>query len=53
MEKPSWFTKQPSDVHKKVTWNNREWNWCGKVTGGQCEAFVIHKPSECKGLKQT
>ena len=53
MEKPSWFTKLPSDVHKKVTWNNREWNWCGKVTGGKYEAFVIHKPLECKGLKRT
>ena len=52
VEKPSWFTEQPSDVNKKVTWNNREWNWCGRATGGKCESFVIHKPSECKGLKR-
>ena len=52
IEKPAWFTEKPADVTKKVTWNNREWNWCGKDTGGKCESYVIHKPSECKGLKR-
>ena len=27
IEKPSWFTDKPTDVTKKATWNNREWNW--------------------------
>ena len=52
-EKAEWFTKKPTDVLKTVTWNNREWNWCGKDTGGKCESYVIHKPSECKGLKHS
>ena len=52
VEKPEWFTKKPTNLYKKVTWNNREWNWCGKDTGGKCESFVIHKPTECKGLKR-
>ena len=52
-EKPDWFGQKPKDVNKKVTWNNREWNWCGKDTGGHCEYFVIHNPSECKGLKRS
>ena len=53
VEKPEWFTKKPTDVHKKVSWNNREWNWCGRDTGGKCESYVIHKPADCKGLKCT
>ena len=53
VNKPDWFNQKPSDLHKKVTWNNREWNWCGKDTGGHCESFVIHKPTECKGLKRS
>ena len=53
IEKPSWFSELPTDVTKTVTWNNREWNWCGKATGGKCESYVIHKLSECKGLKRT
>ena len=51
-EKPEWFTTKPKDLHKKVKWNNREWQWCGKDTGGHCECFVIHSPAECKGLKR-
>ena len=51
-EKPDWFTKKPTNVHKTVHWNNREWNWCGADTGGKCESYVIHKPTECKGLKR-
>ena len=51
-EKPAWFNDKPKDVHKPVKWNNREWHWCGRDTGGHCEAFVIHNPNECKGLKK-
>ncbi len=51
-EKPEWFTTKPKDLNKKVQWNNREWQWCGKDTGGKCESFVIHAPNECKGLKR-
>ena len=52
MEKPEWFTTKPTNLQKKVKWNNREWNWCGIDTGGKCESYVIHKPTECKGLKR-
>ena len=52
VEKPEWFTKKPTDIHKTVQWNNREWNWCGKDTEGHCELYVIHKPSDCKGLRR-
>ena len=52
VEKPGWFTKRPTNIHKTVTWNNREWNWCRKDTGGQCKSYVIHKPSDCKGLRR-
>ena len=52
-EKTDWFTEEPLDVHKKRPWNNREWNWCGADTGGKCEAFVIHSPTECKGFKRS
>ena len=53
VEKPEWFSKNPTDLHKTAKWNNMEWNWCGKDTGGKCESYVIHKPTECKGLKCT
>ena len=52
-EKPEWFTKKPTDIHKKVSWNNREWNCCGKDTGGKCESYVIQNPAFRKGLKRT
>ena len=51
-EKPEWFTKEPEDPTKKVMWNNKEWNWCGKATGGKCESFVRHPPKQCKGIKK-
>ena len=51
-ERPSWFNEKPQDIHKTVKWNNKNWNWCGKDTGGHCESFVVHKPQECKGLKK-
>ena len=51
-EKPDWFTKEPKDPLKKITWNGKEWNWCGKSTGGKCESYVRHLPKECKGIKR-
>ena len=27
----------------------KTFKWCGVDTGGKCEQFVLHKPSECKG----
>lgn len=50
--KPEWFYVEPEDPLKTRRWENKEWNWCGKSTGGKCECFVIHKPSDCKGLRK-
>ena len=50
---PDWFTTQPKDVKKSITWNGKEWHWCGKATGGKCERFTRHEPDKCKGIKQT
>ena len=27
----------------------KTFKWCGSDTGGQCEQYVLHKPTECKG----
>ena len=27
----------------------KTFKWCGRDTGGHCEQFVLHKPSECEG----
>lgn len=51
-EKPDWFEKEPDDPTKKVTWNGKDWNWCGRSTGGKCESFVRHLPTDCKGMKK-
>ena len=50
--KPEWFNKEPDDPTKPITWNNKEWHWCGVKTGGKCEGFVRHKPSECRGRRR-
>ena len=50
--KPEWFDKEPEDPTKPITWNNKEWHWCGAKTGGKCESFVRHKPAECRGKKR-
>ena len=50
--KPDWFSKEPEDPTKTIVWNNKEWHWCGAKTGGKCEGFVRHKPSDCRGKKR-
>jgi len=50
-ELPDWFATQPKDVNKPITWNKKEWHWCGKATGGKCEKFTRHKPNQCRGIK--
>jgi hypothetical protein len=35
---------------KETTFKGHTWYWCGKGTGGNCEKWRAHKPSECKGL---
>ena len=50
--KPEWFEKEPEDPWKPITWNNKQWHWCGKKTGGKCESFVRHKPERCRGKRR-
>ena len=43
--------KAPMSCEKKVAeFKGHTWHWCGKETGGKCEKWRAHKPSECKGL---
>jgi hypothetical protein len=52
VEKPSWFTKEPSpeDIAKPKEWNGKTWYYCSPKTGGKCAgAYRIHKPSQCEG----
>ena len=52
VEKPSWFTKEPSpeDLTKPKEWNGKTWYYCSPKTGGKCAgAYRIHKPSQCQG----
>jgi hypothetical protein len=52
VEKPSWFTKEPSpeDLDKPKTWNGKTWWYCSPKTGGKCAgAYRIHKLSQCEG----
>ncbi len=52
VEKPLWFTKEPSpeDIAKPKEWNGKTWYYCSPKTGGKCAgAYRIHKPSQCEG----
>ena len=45
-DKPAWRKVPPKDGDKKSkSVDGKEWHWCPKH-----EAWVMHKPSECKGL---
>lgn len=54
--KPAWLDEhkppKQSELKKPRTWNNLEWHWCHKDTGGKCDGrWVRHNPvSECLGL---
>ena len=42
--------KPPKSGDKKqITYKGHPWHWCGKDTGGKCEKWRVHKPSECEG----
>lgn len=42
---------KPEDPKNDVLMHNgKKFQWCGEATGGKCEMFVRHKPSECKGM---
>jgi hypothetical protein len=35
---------------KEANFKGHTWYWCSKETGGKCEKWRAHKPSECKGI---
>ena len=49
--KPDWMFREPeqSEIMKPKTWNNNQWWFCGKKTGGQCEQYRQHKGKDCQG----
>ena len=53
--KPAWLAEhkppKQSELKKTRNWNNLEWRWCHKDTGGKCDGrWVIHPVSKCEGL---
>ena len=44
------WPKPKSEDKKKVSYKGHDWHWCGKDTGGKCECWRAHKPTECKGM---
>ena len=47
---PKNWPKPKSGDKKKVAYKGHDWHWCGKDTGGKCECWRAHKPTECKGM---
>ena len=49
--KPQWMFQEPAkdQLHTPRKWMNDFWNWCGKKTGGKCEKYRKHEPSQCGG----
>jgi hypothetical protein len=53
--KPGFMEKAPPKGDLKIPfkpkqWNNKDWFYCCKATGGKCEgAWRVHNPAECKG----
>ena len=43
-----WAAPKPGDK-KTIEYNGYNWHWCGKDTGGKCEKWRAHEPSECRG----
>ena len=48
--RPQWLTQEPGKdkLTKPREWMNKLWYWCGQKTGGKCEKYRQHKPSECE-----
>lgn len=49
--KPQWMSQEPAQdqLTKPRKWMNELWYWCGKKTGGKCEKYRKHQPSQCGG----
>ena len=51
-DKPSWFNTKPTKemMSKPRMWNDKQWWYCGKESGGKCAGvYRRHKPSQCEG----
>ena len=48
---PDWMFIEPTanEQWKSKTWKNKQWYWCGKITGGYCERYRLHRGKDCYG----
>ena len=38
---------KPDEMKKAKSWNNKNWHWCSKETGGKCQGrWTIHNPED-------
>ncbi|CAJ1970427.1 unnamed protein product [Cylindrotheca closterium] len=50
-EKPDWMSKPPpkTELNRPRSWNNKQWHYCCKETGGNCGGvWRVHLPKNCK-----
>ena len=47
---PKKWPPPKSGDKKEANFKGHTWYWCSKETGGKCEKWRAHKPSECKGI---
>ena len=52
---PGWFFKEPpaNELNKAKVWQEFNWFWCGKSTGGKCDRYRQHMGSACRGLARS
>ena len=43
------WKRTSKDPTEKKTFEEKTYQWCGAATGGKCERYVMHKPSNCQG----
>ena len=50
---PEWFRnkEKPRNPNETQQFNDCTWHWCGDSTKGKCEAWRLHKGSECNKEK--
>ena len=51
-EGPARSWPKPNNINEVKTFNDKQWQWCGEDTGGKCEGWRNHLPSECFGKKR-
>ena len=46
-----WPAPKPGEK-KTAQYKGHDWHWCGRDTGGKCEKWRAHEPSECMGIAE-